>query len=146
MLARFRKGSSVTYSVVKFMVNVRLMENRVKSHVGRVIVVKVINQNSNPGIMLKKNSANRPSAANMEVIPFGSGEVGGEVCWEKVAVVEEITDPKVCKEELRPAAGVGEASGVSMEYNQPRIRSCDCANWSTSCHAASEASTQVTTL
>ena len=30
------------------------MENNVKSHVGRVMVVKVISQNSRPGIMLKK--------------------------------------------------------------------------------------------
>jgi hypothetical protein len=33
-----------TYSVVKFMVNVRLVENRVKSHVGSVSVVKVMSQ------------------------------------------------------------------------------------------------------
>lgn len=38
-----------TYSVVKFMVNVRLMEKSVKSHVGRVIVVNVMIQYRVPG-------------------------------------------------------------------------------------------------
>lgn len=33
-----------TYSVVKFMVNVKLMEKSVKSHVGRVMVEKVMSQ------------------------------------------------------------------------------------------------------
>ncbi len=121
------------------MVKVRLMENSVKSHVGRVIVVKVINQNSRPGIMLRKNKVHRPSAVNMEVIPFEPCEGKGEACCERTAVVEEITDPRVREERLRPAAMVGGASGVSMEYNPPQIRSCDCAKWSTSCHAASEA-------
>jgi len=37
------------HSVVKFIVNVRLMEKRVKSHVGRVIVVKVMIQYRVPG-------------------------------------------------------------------------------------------------
>jgi hypothetical protein len=38
-LAVFGLGS---YKVVKFMVKVRLMENKVKSHVGSVMVVKVM--------------------------------------------------------------------------------------------------------
>ena len=39
-----------TYKVVKFMVKVRLIEKRVKSHVGRVMVVKVITQYRKLGI------------------------------------------------------------------------------------------------
>jgi len=39
-----------TYKVVKFMVKVKDMEKRVNSHVGSVIVVKVIIQRSAPGI------------------------------------------------------------------------------------------------
>jgi hypothetical protein len=40
----------VTHNVVKFIVNVRLIENRVKSHVGKVMETKVISQYSIPGI------------------------------------------------------------------------------------------------
>ena len=39
-----------TYKVVKFMVKVRLIEKRVKSHVGSVMVVKVIAQYRKLGI------------------------------------------------------------------------------------------------
>ena len=38
------------YKVVKFMVKVRLMEKRVNSHLGRVMVVNVTIQNNPPGI------------------------------------------------------------------------------------------------
>ena len=51
----------------------------------------------------------------MDVIPFGPCEEKGGVCCERVAVVEEITDASFREERLRPAARVGEASGVSME-------------------------------
>ena len=44
-----------THSVVKFIVKVKLMENNVNSHVGSVIVVKVISQKSAPGMMLKSD-------------------------------------------------------------------------------------------
>ena len=39
-----------TYKVVKFMVKVQDIEKRVNSHVGSVIVVKVITQRSAPGM------------------------------------------------------------------------------------------------
>lgn len=58
-----------THSVVKFMVKVKLMENNVKSHVGRVMVAKVINQKRRPGMMLKTNRTDRPSEANTVETP-----------------------------------------------------------------------------
>jgi hypothetical protein len=39
-----------TYRVVKFMVNVKLMEKSVKSHVGKVMVVKAMIQYNPRGI------------------------------------------------------------------------------------------------
>lgn len=42
---------SFTYRVVTFIVNVKLMEKVVKSHVGSVKVVKVASQYRKPGIM-----------------------------------------------------------------------------------------------
>jgi hypothetical protein len=39
--------------VVKFIVKVRLIENKVKSHVGRVIDTNVINQKRRPGIHVR---------------------------------------------------------------------------------------------
>lgn len=45
-----------TYSVVKFIVNVKLVENRAKSSVGKVIVVNVMIQISRPGMPLTNAS------------------------------------------------------------------------------------------
>jgi hypothetical protein len=59
-----------TYSVVKFIVKVKLMENSVNSHVGRVMVAKVINQKSRPGMMLKSNRTDRPREANIVETPL----------------------------------------------------------------------------
>jgi hypothetical protein len=58
-----------THRVVKFMVKVKLMENSVKSHVGRVMVVKVISQKRRPGMILKMKSTDRPSEANIVATP-----------------------------------------------------------------------------
>lgn len=41
-----------TYRVVKFMVKVKLVENKAKSTVGNVMVVKVMIQISKPGMPL----------------------------------------------------------------------------------------------
>jgi hypothetical protein len=46
---------------VAFIVNVRVVENKVNSHVGRVMVVNVISQTRVPGMMLNKKSMNLPS-------------------------------------------------------------------------------------
>jgi hypothetical protein len=53
---------------VKFIVKVKLMENSGNSHGGRVMVAKVINQKSRPGIMLRRKSMDRPKEANMDAI------------------------------------------------------------------------------
>ena len=42
--ANFCKNTRKAYKVVKFIVKVKLIEKRVNSHVGRVIVVKVMAQ------------------------------------------------------------------------------------------------------
>jgi hypothetical protein len=66
------EGYSEAYSVVKFIVNVKLMENSVNSHVGSVIVVKVMSQYRAPGITLRmKRSSlpNRPSSEEPCVSP-----------------------------------------------------------------------------
>jgi hypothetical protein len=58
---------------VKFIVNVRLMENRVKSHVGRVIDTNVINQNKRLGIhfsTVRKAPAASPSRASAAEVAF----------------------------------------------------------------------------
>jgi hypothetical protein len=44
-----------THKVVKFIVNVKLMEKSVNSHVGMVMVVKVTTHNKKPGMMLRRN-------------------------------------------------------------------------------------------
>lgn len=44
------RGQEETYRVVKFMVKVRLIENNVNSHVGSVMVVKVMSQYSARGM------------------------------------------------------------------------------------------------
>ncbi len=49
------------YSVVKFIVNVRLVEKRANSTVGKVIVVKVMIHMSMPGMALTMASIARPS-------------------------------------------------------------------------------------
>ena len=59
-----------THSVVKFIVKVKLMENNVNSHVGSVIVVKVISQKSAPGMMLKSDRTGRPKEVNMDEMPL----------------------------------------------------------------------------
>lgn len=62
-----------TYRVVKFMVKVRLMEKRVKSQVGRVMVVKVITQYRRPGTTWKKKKKTRPT----KPIEDAGGTTGG---------------------------------------------------------------------
>lgn len=47
---------SGTYTVVALSVKVRLVDSILNSHVGRVIVVKVISQKSSIGIALTTNS------------------------------------------------------------------------------------------
>jgi hypothetical protein len=59
--------------VVKFIVKVKLMEKSVNSHVGRVMVAKVINQKSMPGMMLRRKRTDRPKEANIVKMPSPFG-------------------------------------------------------------------------
>lgn len=68
------------YSVVKFMVKVRLMEKSVKSHVGRVRVEKVMIQYRRLGMTWKKTVNSQPSQPAM--VEGVGGEVGGGARWE----------------------------------------------------------------
>lgn len=70
-----------TYNVVKFMVKVRLMEKSVKSHVGRVMVQKVITQYNALGTTWKKKQNNHPIHPAM-VDGVGGDESGGGGRWE----------------------------------------------------------------
>jgi hypothetical protein len=59
-----------THRVVKFIVKVKLMENSVNSHVGSVMVAKVISQKRMPGMKLKSDRTGRPKEANMDEMPL----------------------------------------------------------------------------
>ena len=50
------------YKVVKFIVNVKLIENNVKSHVGNVMLAKVASQSRAPSMALTKTTTTRPNA------------------------------------------------------------------------------------
>jgi hypothetical protein len=60
----------MTDMVVKFMVKVRDIEKRVNSHVGRVMVAKVISQKSNPGITLTTPYMAWGAAERVDVCPW----------------------------------------------------------------------------
>lgn len=49
--------------------NVRLVENKVNSHVGSVMVVNVASQNRVPGMMVTAKRTNLPRAAHKVVDP-----------------------------------------------------------------------------
>jgi hypothetical protein len=55
-----------TYSVVKFIVNVKVVEKRVNSVVGRVIVLKVMTQMSKLGITRRMLKITRPRSPKVE--------------------------------------------------------------------------------
>ena len=55
---------------MKFIVKVKLMENSVNSHVGSIMVAKVISQKSTPGMMLKSDRTGRPKEVNMDEMPL----------------------------------------------------------------------------
>lgn len=66
-----------TYSVVKFMVNVKLMEKSVNSPVGSVMVVKVMTQYRKLGTAWKTKRKRRPRTPGMIVGTGGGGVVAG---------------------------------------------------------------------
>lgn len=88
-------GQRAAYRVVKFMVKVKLIENKVKSHVGSVMVVKVIIQYSAPGSTVRMLSITRASRPNVE--EDAGISAAGVVCrasataatvWGKLAATE----------------------------------------------------------
>jgi predicted alternative tryptophan synthase beta-subunit len=66
----------VPYNVVKFIVNVRLIEKSVKSHVGSVIVANVMIQYRILGIVWKTKENVQPTHPTM-VVGIGGGNSGG---------------------------------------------------------------------
>jgi hypothetical protein len=62
----YRTGEISSYKVVKFIVNVRLIENNVNSHVGKVMVVTVIIQYRMLGITRKIARTTRPKRPKVE--------------------------------------------------------------------------------
>lgn len=65
-----------TYRVVKFMVNVKLMEKSVKSHVGNVMVVKAMIQYNPRGITWKMKV--NTQAIHPAIVKGVGGRKGGE--------------------------------------------------------------------
>jgi hypothetical protein len=70
---------TINKSVVKFIVNVRLMEKSVNSHVGNVMVEKVMTQYRTLGMAWKKKEKTHPIHPAMVV---GTGGKGGGGRWE----------------------------------------------------------------
>jgi hypothetical protein len=84
--------------VVKFMVNVRLMEKSVKSHVGSVMVEKVITQYNTLGMVCKTKVNTHPIHPAM--VAGAGGNSGDE--RELVDAGLEVDKPKA-REGARPA-------------------------------------------
>ena len=122
--------------MVKFIVNVKLMENRVKSHVGSVIVVKVINQNNRPGMTLSRRKTHRPNAARMEELASPLRGVGAAASSAGEAVADGMAGFKICDKVFKLAVTEGKASTASMVDVSPYIRPHSTADWSASCHTA----------
>ena len=78
-----------TYKVVKFIVKVKLVEKRVKSHVGRVIVVKVTSQYRIPGRTRARNRIERPINPSQVLEGVPSGVVASAEAWVS-AVLEAL--------------------------------------------------------
>lgn len=97
--------SDGAYSVVKFIVTVRLIDIRVNSHVGRVIVVKARTQYSAPGITLSTARTTRPRKPNDEGLSRGA-------VVSKAPTVLAIMSDAFCESEAE-ASAVAMASGSS---------------------------------
>jgi hypothetical protein len=66
--------SRKTYSVVKFMVKVKLSENRVNNHVGNVMVVNVMIQKRAPGMKDRTETRAPPNPEDCPIGAFGAVE------------------------------------------------------------------------
>lgn len=92
--SRNRHTLARTHSVVKFMVNVKLVEKSVNSHVGREIEVKVISQKRRPGITLTKSSIKWPTQPSHDLGGKPSGVVASADAWAiAVLVALPMTEP-----------------------------------------------------
>lgn len=108
-----------THSVVKFIVKVKLIENSVNSHVGSVMVAKVISQKSAPGMMLKSDRTDLPKEVNMDEMPLLFCERGWTTREEDVAAALLMTELRLCAARLTLHARVGKVSCVSMVEDPP---------------------------
>ena len=70
------------------MVNVKLVEKSVKSHVGREIDVKVMSQKRTPGIILSKSSIKWPTQPSHDLEGRPSGVVASPDAWAIALLVE----------------------------------------------------------
>jgi hypothetical protein len=76
-----------THRVVKFIVNVKLVEKSVKSHVGSVIVVNVTDQKRILGKTRRRNKSRRPDRPRKELVCGLSGAGDVVASCERAGVV-----------------------------------------------------------
>ena len=108
--------SEIAYSVVKFMVNVKLMENSVNNHVGKVMVVNVTSESSAPRMTLRQESRRRPQACTSP--PLGSSLLRRISALDGVAVL-----PSAAVEYRRFASRLAFMGGLGRDaimHNQSR--------------------------
>lgn len=97
-----------TYRVVKFSVRVRLMENRVNNHVGRVIVVKV---------MSHRRATGRKVKIEMRACPKPEDFPTCTACSVVLFIVEaRCAEKREGGDESIPLAPVTEGPRVSMTF------------------------------
>lgn len=102
----------LTYSVVKFMVKVKLVEKSVNRTVGRVMVENVTIQYRRPGMTLAVSNSARPSTASHEDCrrPWRAASIG-EAC-ATAAFVAELALALALELELELGVGVGVGVGI----------------------------------
>lgn len=120
-----------TYSVVKFIVNVKLIEKSVKSHVGNVIVVKAMTQYISRGIVWK-TKANTQVIHPAIVAGVGGRKGGGWVDTADRAVgVEEVAAAAAAASDRAEIVEVAEEAAefrpVEDEAADVRLRARDGA-------------------
>jgi hypothetical protein len=119
----------ITYSVVKFIVNVKLIEKSVKSHVGNVMVVKAMIQYSPRGSVWK-TKANTQVIHPAIVEGVGGRKGGGWVDTADRAVVVENVLAAAASDRVETAEVAEEAAEfrpVEDEAADVRLRARDGA-------------------
>lgn len=89
-LERLSTVVAATYRVVAFMVTVKLIEARVKIHVGRVMEVKVMIQYSKPGMTLKVPSKMRARRPNEDEGDGGSAVAVAEAFRARELMLDDM--------------------------------------------------------